>query len=198
MRSMRLAKREINDEAELQKLVEDCQVLRVGTRDDEGMFIVPVNFGVSWHGRKAAAERGEPIASFYVHSAREGRKATCWSAGGAAGAPVAVELDRDGGNITGSYACAYSRAYASVMGSGRVFAVSDEAERAYALERIMAHTAPSAPATFTPAAIARVAIFRIDVTHLTGKKREPKAQPNGFSVRESLFWHNDSDMHDFK
>lgn len=172
---MRLAKREIVDEDELRALVEECQVLRVGAVDDEGMFIVPVNFGVVWHGRDAAASDGMPVASFYIHSAREGRKADCWNAGSAEGVPVAIELDRDNGNITGSYACAYSRAYASVMGAGRVFAVENEDERARGLALLMEHAAPGAAADFAPAAMSRVTIFRIDVTQLTGKKREPKA-----------------------
>ena len=175
MSEMRLAKREITDESELCELVERCQILRVGAMDDEGMFIVPVNFGVVWHGRDAAAQDGKPIASFYIHSAREGRKATCWGTGGANGIPVAIELDRDNGNITGDYACAYSRAYESIMGNGRVFAVEDEAERAHALKLLMGHAAPGAPAAFSPDSMGRVAIFRIDVTQLTGKKREPKA-----------------------
>lgn len=175
MKRMRLTKREIVDERELRELVEGCQVLRVGAVDDEGMFVVPVNFGVVWHGREAAAWDCGPIASFYIHSAREGRKAACWSAGGTTGVPVAVELDHDGGNITGSYACAYSRAYASVMGSGRIVEVVDEDERARGLSLLMQHAAPGAPASFTAEAMTRVAIFRIDVTQLTGKKREPKA-----------------------
>ena len=170
-----MAKREIADEGELRGLVEGCQVLRVGAVDDEGMFIVPVNFGVVWHGRDAAAAPGGAIASFYIHSAREGRKAACWGSSGVTGKPVAIELDRDDGNITGDYACAYSRAYASVMGAGRIVEVADEDERCRGLSLLMAHAAPGAPASFSPETMARVAIFRIDVTQLTGKKREPKA-----------------------
>ena len=174
MSDMRLARREITDENELRELVERCQVLHVGSMDNEGMFIVPVNYGIVWHGLDKADD-GLPIVSFYIHSAREGRKAECWSANGATGTSVAVELDRDEGNITGSYACAYSRAYASIMGSGRVAEVTDEDERARDLALLMEHAAPGAPTEFTPDVMARVAIFRIDVTHLTGKKREPKA-----------------------
>ena len=174
MHEMRLAKRKIADETELRDLVASCQVLRVGAADEEGVFIVPVNFGIVWRGRDTAEEADAPVASFYIHSAREGRKAACWGSGGAAGVPVAVELDRDDGNITGGYSCAYSRAYASVMGSGRVFPVEDEAERAEALRLLMAHAAPGAPASYEPGAVARVAIFRIDVARLTGNRREPK------------------------
>lgn len=175
MHEMRLAKREITGADELRNLVESCQVLHVGAVDDEGMFIVPVNYGYLWHGRRAADAEGAPIASFYIHSARQGRKASCWSANGAAGTPVAIELDRDDGNIVGDYACAFSRAYASIMGTGRIVEVADEAERARGLKLLMEHAAPGALADFAPESMARVAIFRIDATRLTGKKREPNA-----------------------
>ena len=45
MRQMRLEKREIKDPAELEKVLDACKVVRIGTMDAEGMFIVPVNFG---------------------------------------------------------------------------------------------------------------------------------------------------------
>ena len=174
MRGMRLAKREITDEVELRGLVNSCQVLRIGAVDDEGVFVVPVNYGYEWHGLDAdSLDDGSPIITFYIHSAREGRKAECFRANGDAGVEVAIELDTDGGNIVGSYSCAYSRSYASIMGMGHVIPVEDETEKVRALTRIMEHAAPGAQTRFEPEAVARVAIFRIDVTQLTGKKREP-------------------------
>ena len=40
MRQMRLEKREIKDPAELEKVLDACKVVRIGTMDAEGMFIV--------------------------------------------------------------------------------------------------------------------------------------------------------------
>ena len=48
MAHMRLAKREITDGKELRSVIEKCTVLRIGGRDEEGMFIVPVNYGYEW------------------------------------------------------------------------------------------------------------------------------------------------------
>ena len=51
MRQMRLEKREIKDPAELEKVLDACKVVRIGTMDAEGMFIVAVillHFPVSW------------------------------------------------------------------------------------------------------------------------------------------------------
>ena len=42
---MRLYKREIRDPKLLEEILKECQVVRIGFADEEGMMIVPVNFG---------------------------------------------------------------------------------------------------------------------------------------------------------
>ena len=50
MREMRLHKREIRDPEIIREILEECGVVRLGTRDEEGMFIVPVNYGYEFDG----------------------------------------------------------------------------------------------------------------------------------------------------
>lgn len=164
MREMRLGRRAVTDRARIRAIIDACQVLRIGAQDAEGVFVVPVNFGVDW-------EDGAPLPRFYLHSARAGRKAEAFRA---AGARVAVELDIDRGTIEGDYSCAYSRSYASIMGSGTVHEVADVDERVRALELIMARAAPGAPASFTREGLERVAVFRIDVDRMSAKERSPR------------------------
>lgn len=76
------------------------------------------------------------------------------------------------GVIGGDYSCAYSYAYESVMASGRAMRVADPAQKVRGLKAIMAHMAPGAPVEFKPEAVARVDVWRVDVEHLTGKRRE--------------------------
>ena len=45
MREMRLKKREITDPEILREFLESCEVVRIGAMDEEGMFIVPMNYG---------------------------------------------------------------------------------------------------------------------------------------------------------
>ena len=85
--------------------------------------------------------------------------------------PVAIEMDIEGGVTMGDYSCAYSFAYRSIMGTGRIVPVTDPAGKLHGLERIMAHLAPDAPVTFSPEAVNRVAVWRVDVGHFTGKHR---------------------------
>ena len=84
MRPMRLGKRAVTDPAQIRAIIEACQVLRLGVVDAEGMFIVPVNFGYVW-------EADQELPCFYLHSAREGRKADAFYAGGDRGVPVAFD-----------------------------------------------------------------------------------------------------------
>ena len=65
MRPMRLAKREVRETEELRWILEDCDVVRIGLTDEEGMFIVPVNFGY-----ELSEQDGEWKLTLYIHSAR--------------------------------------------------------------------------------------------------------------------------------
>ena len=90
MREMRLHKREVTDIKELRKILQECQVMRLGTMDEEGMMVVPVNFGFELD------EETRKLRLFF-HSAREGRKADAF----ARNPIVAVEMDCRHGLIKG-------------------------------------------------------------------------------------------------
>lgn len=111
MREMRLAKREITDPEVLKEIVEECDTVRLGLTDAEGMFIVPVNYGYEF-----TEENGKAELQLYFHGAAEGRKADALKSQ----SPVAVEMDCRHGIITGDYTCAYSYSYRSIMGNGTV------------------------------------------------------------------------------
>lgn len=161
MREMRLKKREITDQDILREIVEECDVVRIGAVDREGIFVVPVNYGYDFYGGE------NPRLTLYFHGACEGRKAEAF----ASGPEVAVEMDCCHELITGDYACSYSYAYRSIMGNGTVTRVTDEEEKRYALSKIMEHTAPDAEISFSKDMLVRTAAFRIDVTRFTGKER---------------------------
>ena len=92
MREMRLKKREITDPKILRKILESCEVVRIGAMDEEGMFIVPMNYGYA-----VREEDGTLHVCLYLHGAKEGRKAAAF----AADPRVAVEMDYNHEVITG-------------------------------------------------------------------------------------------------
>lgn len=190
---MRLDKREITNGCALRAVVDQCRVVRIGAVDEEGVFVVPMNFGYDWRevegpgdvlefdSEQLLEERAgvdedrleepepRPELTLYVHSAKEGRKARLFSRG----AQVAIEMDIDLGTIAGDFACACSRAYRSIMGVGHIEPVVDPWEKRRALALIMEHLAPDVRAEFSPEAVERTGVFRIAVRELTGKERLP-------------------------
>lgn len=179
MKRMRLHKREVTDIDELKSIVEACRTVRIGAADGEGMFIVPMSFGFEWDAEDAAgradADGGAPHLTLWLHSAAEGRKSEAFGAAGADGVPVAIEMDCEDGVITGPYACQYSFAFRSIMGSGCIYPVESGEDKVFGLTKIMEHLAPGAPVAFGPGIIERTSVWRIEVDRFTGKRRAPKA-----------------------
>ncbi len=163
MRPMRLGKREITEIEELKEVLETCKVLRLGMTDKEGMFIVPVNFGYE-------LEEENKELKLYIHSAGEGRKAEAL----AENSEVAFEMDCCHKLIQGDYTCSYSYAYKSIMGTGKACRLEGVEEKIHGLQVLMHHLEPGSDIKFQDGMLDRVAVYRIDVTEFTGKKRLPK------------------------
>lgn len=165
MRAMRLFKREITETEELRKILQDCDVVRLGLTDEDGMFIVPVNFGYEF-----SVKDGKRELRLYIHGAREGRKAEAF----AKNPKVALEMDCGHEIITGDYTCSYSYAYRSIMGNGVIREVTDQEEKIRGLTLLMNHLEPGASLEFAPEMLERTGVYCIDVLEFTGKKREKK------------------------
>ena len=165
MREMRLAKREITDPEVLKEIIEECDTVRLGLIDAEGMFIVPVNYGYEF-----TEENGKAELQLYFHGAAEGRKADALKSQSS----VAVEMDCRHGIITGDYTCAYSYSYRSIMGNGTVTLLETFEEKEKGLQRIMEHMAPGAKIEFRPEMLTRTAVWKINVYEFTGKERKAK------------------------
>lgn len=167
MRKMRLSKREITDMNTIREILEECDAVRLGLRDNEGMFIVPVNYG---YDLEIYEDRTE--LKLYIHGSGEGRKTDAIAVDPLA----AIEMDCHHQIITGDYTCSYSYAYRSIMGSGTITRLEADDDKRYALEKLMEHMAPTAELEFSPEMLARTAVYRIDVEYFTGKERRQKTE----------------------
>lgn len=162
MRGMRRANREIKSGQVMREILEECQVVRIGTLDDEGMFIVPVNFGYDFSDTESKWN-----LKLYLHGAGEGRKAEAFTAS----PNVAFEMDCRHQVIINQEACGCSFAYRSIMGSGRIRKLTSREEKTYALEKIMEHMAPGVEAKFHDGTLEHTAVYCIEAECLTGKER---------------------------
>ena len=160
LRSMRLAKREIHDLDQIEAILRKCDVIRIGAVDEEGLFIVPVNYGYEY-------EKEKGNLKFYIHSAKAGRKADAF----AKSPQVAFEMDCNHEIIEGDYACSYSYAYQSLMGKGSIKKLENPEEKTYGLTKIMEHLKPGISMEFLSEMIERTDVYCLEVESFTGKMR---------------------------
>lgn len=158
-RPMRLKKREVQERRRLEEILEQSKVIRVAVQDQEGLYLVPMNYGYCW-----TEEYGLQL---YLHSAKAGRKVRAFES-----CPqVAFEMDCGHQLLRDQYVCGYSYAYASITGVGRIALVEEPWEQRLGLELIAKHLDPQADLKMLPEMLQAVKVYRIDADYFTGKER---------------------------
>ena len=155
---MRRAEKEVKDLEQLEEILRDCNTVRIGTQDAEGMFIVPVNYGY---------DLTEGQLTLYLHSAREGRKAASFRRGGA----VAFEMDCGHALRPAATACGHSFTYRSIMGSGTIRELTGLEEKRTALNAIMVHMT-GREWELLAEQVDRTAVFALRAAEWTGKSNQ--------------------------
>jgi uncharacterized protein len=151
---MRRSERQITDRAELEHLLEEAQVMRLGMVDGGKPYVVPVNFahvdGVVW-----------------VHGAAHGRKLACLRGG----APICVEVDHLLEMTSGPRACSdWASHYESAIAFGTSEVVEDEELKLEGLRALMRKYSGRDDWEFTPESLSATAVIRIKLNELTGKR----------------------------
>lgn len=155
---MRRTDREVTDPAAIDAIIRACPCCRLGLRDGEGVYLVPLNFGFA----NVDGQR-----TFYFHSAPEGHKIDLLRQA----KTVAFELDSGCAVTPGTTACSHSANYRSVMGQGRVRFLETQTDKRAALTEIMRQNTGKDDWTFPDEAVDRVAVFVLDVQTITAKQR---------------------------
>ena len=149
---MRKKEKEITDPAEIEQIIKQARVCRLGLVDGSEPYVVPVCFGYENN-------------AFYFHCAPEGRKLELIRNNN----QVCVEIDTDV-EITGAEKpCGWSTRYRSVIGVGRAHILEDEADKIRGLTVLMRQFEGKGTAVEFEKAD-RTAVVRIDIENITGKK----------------------------
>lgn len=156
---MRRKDREVTDIDEIQQIFEDCKVCRIGIMDEEGPYIVPMNYGY-------VKEEGKVI--LYFHGAREGKKIDLIRKN----PKVGIELDYKHELVEGELACQYSYYFASIIGKGTASIIDNPKEKLKALNVIMKHQTGRNFDEFqkNPKLEKAVAIIRVELNSYSCKK----------------------------
>ena len=158
-RGMRRADKEILDQEELHRILDEAMVIRLGMLDGGRPYVVPLNF----------AREGDDL---WFHAAKAGRKLDCLRAAPA----VCVEADRFLTLRTGPSACDdWTSHYESVIGFGTAEIVEDATARLHGLRAIMRKYSGRDDWEFTEASVKGTAVVRIRLDSLTGKRSPARA-----------------------
>ncbi|MCI2149367.1 pyridoxamine 5'-phosphate oxidase family protein [Bifidobacterium crudilactis] len=180
-RRMRRADREVTEPEEIRAILDGCDIVRIAYQDDEGLSIVPVNFGYSYDpgtgdGFGADTNEASPSLTLFLHSALHGRKIDAMRAAGNA-LNVAFEMECDCEVIEGRTACNWSESFTSIIGTGVASVVDDFDEANAALSVLMAKQAHMPDVRFTERQLATVTVWKVVSTHFTAKNH-PKPAPH--------------------
>lgn len=154
---MRRKDREITDEIAIAEFIAKEQILRIAFYDEGDIYIVPVNYGYLL----------EEQYSFYFHGAKAGRKYE-----------LAKKMPTVGFEIDGNYmllesevACDFSANFQSVIGTGSLSLVEDNAEKIIGLNAIMKQTTSKAVWNYSDEMLDAVAVFKLVVEKLSCKAK---------------------------
>ena len=156
---MRRKEREVTDAGEIREILDECKVCRLGLSDEDGIYMVPMNYGYR-------EQDGKLI--LYFHGAKEGKKVEMIRKDPRAG----FEMDCCHGLQEGEKACQYSYYFASVIGTGKAQILEDPAEKLTALEIIMKHQTGKEFTEFreNPGLEKTVGIIKLEVETYTCKR----------------------------
>ena len=152
---MRRTDREIRDPQEIARIMSRCRVVSVAF-GGEDPYVIPMNFGF-------ACEDGR--FSLYLHGAAAGEKIDRVRRDPRA----AFSMFTGETLLPGEIACGYTMDFESVCGSGMITMLDGE-EKREGLSRLMAQFAPEREWTFDERMLRAVAVLRLDVRQISGKR----------------------------
>lgn len=155
---MRRKDREVTDKKQLLDILDMCKVCRIAMQDEQGLYIIPLNFGYKYE--------NETLHLFF-HSAKEGRKVNAFEKN----PEVAFEMDCGHQLIEGKTACEYGYEFQSIVGTGNIHIVKDKQEQKKGLSLLMKHMTGK-EFTFEDNMLNAVFVYRLEVHEFTGKRKK--------------------------
>lgn len=152
---MRRSQNEITDPLLIEQLLKKASVCHLGLSDSGKPYVVPMNYGYAG-------------GSFYLHCAKEGRKIDILSRNNNVCVEVVVEYALE----SAESACDWTTHYTSVIGFGRANILTDPLERESALNYLMKSFTGLSSHMFSPKALQRVCLIRVDMEDIRAKDSE--------------------------
>ena len=168
---MRRNDRAVTTKPEILDILTRCEVMRLGLCANNRPYVVPMNFGIedtvgAIHESPLPEGHDNAGLAIYFHCATQGRKLDIL----AQNPNVCFEADCSLRVVEKETACSWTAQYESVIGEGIVTILTDPAAKTHGLDCIMQKYGFQGMPTYSPEALARVCVLRLDVTEICGKR----------------------------
>jgi len=150
---MRRKEKGITNRTEIEQILKEAQVCRLGMVDGKTPYIVPLNFGYREN-------------TLYFHSASSGRKIDILKNN----PEVCFEIDIPGKIINSEKACNWGMEFLSIIGEGDVLFLDDEKERVEALNIIMRHYSDKDDWKFNNKMLEKTSVFKVKIDSISAKR----------------------------
>lgn len=157
---MRRKDKEITDKGQIMGILERGKVCRVAFFDDEFPYMVPVCYGFDG-------------TSVFFHGFNGGKKMECLRKD----PRICFEVEEDIEIVSDPDPCEWTLKYRSVVGFGKAAVLEDPEEKRTGLDVVVRQFA-GRELPFPAQAMAEVAVVRIDIQSMTGRR-------NGYPPQES-------------
>jgi len=153
---MRRKDREIKDFKEIIKIIDECEIVRIGLADGDFPYIVPVNFAYKINGQ---------CIELYIHGAMAGRKYELLQKNRQCSFEMDIPLKLD---------CIYEKKdvtmrYKCVMGTAKVEFLDGDSKQ-YAIDNIiMARHEETKHFDYNKNTVARTAVAKLSIMDITAK-----------------------------
>ena len=149
---MRRKEKQITRTADIEQILQQGQVCRLGFADRNVPYIVPMNYGYQ-------------DSALYFHSAPEGRKIDLIRANPL----VCFEVDELVKMNTAANACDWGVSFKSVIGTGTARLLETPAEKKAGLDIIMAQYSGRS-FNYPEEKLAKTAVIQVSIHEMTGKQ----------------------------
>jgi nitroimidazol reductase NimA-like FMN-containing flavoprotein (pyridoxamine 5'-phosphate oxidase superfamily) len=150
---MRRKDKEITNIKEIESIIQSGKVCRIAFSYNDGPYIVPMNYGYNEN-------------TLYFHSAKKGKKIDLINKNN----QVCFEIDINYKINDAEIPCDWGSSYSSVIGYGKAIILDNLKEKEEALKIILNHYSPGKTYEFSEKRLLDVAIIKIEISELTGKK----------------------------
>lgn len=155
--AMRRYDREVTDFDEIVAILRQCPVIRLGLLDEQGVYIVPMNYGLR-------AENNH--LTLYFHGAGSGRKIAALKNH----PEICFEADHNLKIDEGEIWCSTTTEYESVIGYGVASLITEPAEKKMAMDEVLKFYDFEGDFKYNESIFRVVNVYKIEVSELRGKR----------------------------